>query len=171
MTPEELLANAARADAELVDASKRAVLTGIMTGAGTARTQHRFKNRSGDLERSIGYRVIAETDRGARGEFFANASYASFVDAGTAPHMIYAKAARGFVGPLPRGQSRSRKASASGRLTFRLSDGTWVSTPVVRHPGTRPEGFMGNAVLACEREMELELRKGRARAAVILVGG
>lgn len=150
MTPEQLLENAAAADVVLVNTIKRAVLVGVMTGATVARQDHRFKNRTGRLERSIGYRVISETERGAKGEFFADAPYASFVDGGTRPHDI-----------------RPRKKSA---LRFQVG-GKWIITKLVRHPGTRPEGFMGNALLAAQREMELEIRKGRVKAAKVLVGG
>ena len=150
MTPEELLANAARADVVLVDTIKRAVVVGVMTGANTARSDHRFKNRTGELERSIGWRIVRETERGGEGEFFANAEHASFVDGGTRPHEI-----------------RPRRAPA---LRFQIN-GVWISTQLVRHPGTRPEGFMGNALIEAERQMELEIRKGRVQAATVLVGG
>lgn len=150
MTPEELLENAARADAVLVDTVKRAVVVGVMTGANTARSDHRFVNRTGKLERSIGWRIVKETERGGEGQFYANAPYASFVDGGTRPHEI-----------------RPRRAAA---LVF-FVDGQKVVTQLVRHPGTRPEGFMGNATLAAQREMELEIRKGRVKAAETLVGG
>jgi len=150
VTPEDLLINAARADVVLVDTVKRAVVVGVMTGANVARSDHRFKNRTGKLEGSIGWRIVKETERGGSGEFYANAKYASFVDGGTRPHEI-----------------RPRRAPA---LRFRVN-GVWVTTQLVRHPGTRPEGFMGNALLAATREMELEIRKGRVKAAMVLVGG
>ena len=107
----------------------------IGIGATQARLSAAFQDRSGKLRASIrGVIKVAQTNR-VRGELQAGVSprarYASFVEEGTSPHTIEGN-------PL---------------LTFKLPDGTWVSTRKVQHPGTRPMFFMRAGAAAADRTL------------------
>jgi HK97 gp10 family phage protein len=67
------------------------------------------------------------------------AEYGVYVDQGTKPHVI-----------RPRGKNY---------LVFRASDGTWVRTTRVNHPGTKPTHFFTNAVKETEAEANDIMRK------------
>lgn len=78
-----------------------------------------FKNRSGNLRRSISGRV----DSAARGVVFVGSSapYGVYVESGTTPHMIY---------PTKR---RFLAFEINGKVVFARK---------VKHPGSRPFPFM-----------------------------
>ena len=130
---------------------RRGVSLGTREGADEARHKHPFKNRTGNLERSIAGRVTGSSSDEHRGEIVAGAKYASFVENGTRPHEI-------------------RPKRAGGVLRFVASDGAVVLTRRVMHPGTTALPFMGIAYLKCERVMIREIEVGVARAQRILDG-
>jgi hypothetical protein len=155
------------ADRALSNGVHTGVARAVDDGAREAREAHRFKNQTGTLEGSIAGYVITSAPGGAEGVIKADAPYASFVDAGTAPHLIYPKAGQDFVGPLPKGQSR-RRGAGGGLLTFIGSDGHWVSVHVVHHPGTPVDGFFCRAYLKAERVVLREIEIGVEKARQIL---
>ena len=139
---------------------RRAVNVAVDAGVSEAKSAHRYKDQSGDLTRSI--HAIRDLEASvARAEFSgaiaADEKYASFVEDGTKAHEIHAKASRALIGPLPKGQSRSRRKGVSGLLKWQGPDGRWYSKAVVHHPGTRPLPFMGIAYQKAERVLEAEL--------------
>lgn len=140
---------ALKAEVIIVAACKQAARVGCEVAERVAKTEHRFVNRTGALEASIGSSPPVPVKGGAIGTVFARRNYASFVDAGTRPHVIRAR----------------RKPF----LVFKVN-GVWVRAKQVNHPGTRPEGFMGNAVLKAEPYMNAEIEKGVVRANGVLGG-
>jgi len=162
---EELMRAAELADRQLVQDVASAVRTACRWGAAEARNTKKFKRQSGALEDSIdGYTVTAGPDF-VDGVVEAADQKASLLNDGTRPHDIHAKAARGTIGPLPKGQSRSRSKTTTGRLTFQTADGRWVSTPMVHHPGTSPDGFMNRGGAKAEEVLQQELADAAERAA------
>lgn len=152
---------------------RKAVSQGVTEGAEEARTRHVFKNRTGDLERSIVGRLTAtRTSVGASdgsnsrvgqwksinieggvdgaqfGEIKASMPYASFVENGTRPHLIEPKNGRWLAWEQPQGD--------------------WHFARRVNHPGTQPHPFMSLAYLKCERVMIREIELGVANAQKIL---
>ncbi|WP_394847397.1 hypothetical protein LZC95_08020 [Pendulispora brunnea] len=149
-----------------------AVDKGTSEGAHEARTNHRYEDRTAALTKSISGRVTGRAlgvGGAATGEIVAMAPYARYVDEGTAPHVIRPKAAKGFVGPLHRGQSRrSDKGAPRSLLIWVDQHGVKHAAPVVHHPGTKPYGFMAVAYIKCERVMVREIEIGIARARRII---
>jgi hypothetical protein len=111
---------------EAITATRQA----LRIGAQTARGQGNFQDRSGALRDSIrGIMLIAQLGF-AEGELQAGVSpdapYASFVEEGTAAHVI------------------------PGPVTFKGSDGQWRTLTDVQHPGARADLFMFAGALAAE---------------------
>src|SRR4051812_42822185 len=102
-------------------------------------TRH-YQDQTGLLTSRIKGYVEISIPGAAAGYFGAFTDYASFVDGGTKPHEIHGN-------PF---------------LTFKAKDGTWVTTRMVNHPGTKPDGFMGRAFLKAER---VQLREVEVAAA------
>jgi hypothetical protein len=86
--------------------------------------------KTGHLAQSI----VKEIDEDGNATLRALASYAVYVENGTAPHEI-------------------RPANASV-LAFQAMGGKMVFTKLVRHPGTRPNPFMQHAVDAAREKVE-----------------
>lgn len=89
-----------------------------------AKEQHRFKARTGRLERSVNTRVADA----ATGVVFLNentAPYAPFVHRGTRAHII---------------EPRKKKL-----LRWVNRRGQWRSSYLVHHPGTKPDPFLHEA--------------------------
>lgn len=151
---------------------RKAVSLGVTEGAEEARSQHRFKNKTGELEKSIVGRVTASrTSVGASGgtnvprsesvrtaldpndgahfgEIKAGAKYASFVENGTRSHII-----------VPVRKFWLRWVEVGGGVRFAKR---------VRHPGTKPYGFMAQAYLKCERVMIREVERSVDAAQQVL---
>jgi len=144
-----------------------AVVDGVREGAHEARTNHRFKNRTGRLERGIYGRTTNRGPDFCNGEIGSTEAYSSFVENGTRPHVIRPKEGHGFKGPLKEGQSR-RAATDIGthRVALRWVDGgRTVFARVVHHPGTQPQPFMSLAYFKCERVMLATIERAFAKAA------
>lgn len=162
------------AQRELSEGLRRGVRMGVDEGATEARTRHNFKSRTGEADRHTRGRMLGETHGAAVGEIMCDVLYASFLSDGTKPHEIRPKEGHGFTGPLQRGQSR-RKSNDIG--THRVSL-RWYDDPsslsgvhfarVVRHPGTKPDPFMGLAFLKAERVVIREVDVAVERAIKIM---
>lgn len=166
---EQLAHDWVRVDHAVHAGCRSGVDLGTREGAHDARAGHRFKNRTGKLERSIDGSLTEVRSDEIKGVIIAKARYASFVENGTRPHEIRPKAGAGFVGPLPKGQSRRRGSGAKAVLAWQ-SGGVWHFARRVMHPGTTALPFMGIAYLKCERVMIREIEVGVARAQRILDG-
>lgn len=143
----------------LAEGCRQAVQMAVDEGVREAKTVHKYRDRTGNLTRSI--RGVLDTyDRlGARGTIVAGAEYASFVENGTRPHEIWPKAGHGEIGPLRAGQSRRAKndiGTARVALRWYASDGVHFAR-MVHHPGTIPFPFMGPALHKAERVLEREI--------------
>jgi hypothetical protein len=125
----------------LSDAIRRAVRLAIDEGVREAINTRRYQDQTGLLTSRISGYVEVSTPGGAAGYLGAFTKYASFVEGGTRPHEI-----RG--NPL---------------LTFKASNGQWVTTHLVHHPGTRPDGFVGRGFLKAERVILREVELGVAQ--------
>lgn len=140
---------------ELRATCRKAVERGLDRGVVVARTEHAYKDRTGNLTRSIRPKFVPRRDDAAEGELLADDPKASFVENGTRPHIIRPKVGYGTTGPLPEGQSRRAVTDiGTHRVALRwYVGGRPVFARFVRHPGTKPFPFMGPAYLAMERKM------------------
>lgn len=127
---------------------RRGVSMGVKEGASEAKARHRFKNRTGALERSIVGEVTGSSDDEHRGQIAAWRKYASFVEEGTRPHVILPRNAKLLHWEEPQGDHHFARR--------------------VNHPGTTALPFMGIAYLRCERVMIREIEIGIAQAQAIL---
>lgn len=109
--------------------------TAIDEGAKLAAQTHRYEDQTGLLTSRIKGFVEISVPGAAVGVLGAFTDYASFVEGGTRPHEIHGN-------PF---------------LTFKAKDGSWVTTTMVHHPGTKPYGFMGDAYLKAERVLIREI--------------
>jgi HK97 gp10 family phage protein len=101
----------------------------LRTVADDARMHHRFREKSGSVERSIRYDVSGS---GLAGRVFLDtgiSKHAEYVHEGTRPHPI----------PKP-GNPRNRKA------LYWVSGGKAFFARSVKHPGTKPDPFLTSAV-------------------------
>lgn len=137
-----------RAAARLGDLPRRAVDAATREGHLEAINTRRYKDQTGRLTGSIKGFVEISTWGAATGWVVARQPYASFVDAGTRPHEIHGN-------PF---------------LTFKARDGSWVTTRMVHHPGTKPDGFMGRAFHKIERVLLREVEVGIAEMQRFLDG-
>jgi len=114
-----------------------AVQAAVTEAANEARNTRRYQDQTGLLTSRIRGFVEVSAPGGATGIIGAFTDYASFVDSGTKAHEI-----------------RARRVP---RLIFKTRDGQWVSTEVVQHPGTAPDGFVGRAFQKAERVLVREV--------------
>ncbi len=117
------------------DGVRRAVKMAVEEGAREGINTRHYQDQTGLLTSRIRGFVEISTPGGAVGVLGAFTHYASYVDAGTRPHEI-----RG-----------------NPWLVFKTKDGQWVRTHLVRHPGTKADGFMGRAFLKAERVLLREV--------------
>ena len=102
----------------------RAVKASAVHVQDRAQDNHKFKSRTGDLERSVDVRFSVG---GAVGEVFLNmgiASHGPFVHQGTRPHEIFPK------------HRTMLRFTAGGRFVFAKK---------VNHPGTKKDAFLYKA--------------------------
>lgn len=122
------------------DAVRSGVDKAVKEGAAEAIQTHRYQDQTGRLTGSIRGYVEVSAPGGATGLIVALTDYASFVDAGTRPHVI----------------------EGNPFLTFKGRDGQWVTVRSVQHPGTKPDGFLGRALQKAERVLIREVEIGVA---------
>ena len=142
---------------DLENAGAKASQAGAKAGAAYAKQNHKFKNRSGTLEASIGWKKLVDRGTNPASEFFATAEWALFVDEGTKAHPI---------DPKP--------GNATGMMWWNdpHPDGPLVHATHVNHPGTwgnsQPDRFMarasGAAEVVTEQVLEVEVAAACARA-------
>lgn len=123
------------------------VRVAVESGAAYAKANHVWKSRTGELEGSTVGRMDVVTQNGAAGTIEATAKHASYMERGTPPHVIRPKEGEGFVGPLPKGQSRRKKDDiGTHRAALRwVQDGQTRFAAVVHHPGTEAMPFIDPA--------------------------
>jgi hypothetical protein len=138
------IAEAARVISE---ALRDGVRDACADGAAEARSTHKYQDRTGGLTASISGRVLVSTPGAALGEIRATKEYASYVEGGTAPHVI-----------------EPRRA---GALRFQIGGRTVFATKV-NHPGTQPKPFMAQAHLKAERVLQARIEAGIERARKII---
>lgn len=114
---------------------RQGLATSLEEGERQAKTRHRYEDQTGLLTSRIKGYVEISVPGAAQGILGAFTDYASFVEGGTRPHEIHGN-------PF---------------LTFKAKDGTWVTTRMVHHPGTKPYAFMGDALLKTERVLIREV--------------
>lgn len=151
---------AQRAPSVLGAAAARVVKAACEEGAAEARRVHAYKDRTGNLTKSIHGELTFATRGEAEGEITAGgrkAPYAVFVEEGTKPHEIRPKLGRLEEGPLAPGQSRGRANAGKSMLAWQGPGGDWRFAKRVKHQGTSPHPFMGPALLKAERVAEREL--------------
>lgn len=127
---------------------RQGLATALEEGERQAKTQHRYEDQTGLLTSRIRGYVEISIPGAAQGVLGAFTDYASFVEGGTKPHEIHGN-------PF---------------LTFKAKDGTWVTTRMVHHPGTKAYAFMGDAALKAERVLIRELELGVAELQRLLDG-
>lgn len=121
----ELLQFCDLAPSKASEAVRAAMDRELSRAAAEARSSSAFKDRTGALRKSIGYKVEGTSLLdGIEGTLFATAPHAIFIEDGTRPHTI-----------LPKGQYLRFK---SGRR--------WVFAKRVDHPGIRARNFLKSAI-------------------------
>lgn len=126
----------------------RAVQTAIEDGVGEAKRVRTFKDRTGDLYRSIVARMWGGEDAlGAEGTMEATAPYASFVENGTRAHIIEPKRRKMLAWFNDARDEAGRFAAGRGVIFAHR----------VQHPGTRPMPFMGPAYLKAQAVLEAQI--------------
>ena len=143
-----------------------AVKAAVEEGAEEARTKHQYKDQTGALTKSIKGVMQGAGSESAQGYIAATDNKASWIENGTAPHVILPKS--GLHGPLPKGQShRGEGDIGTTRVALRWKgpDGRTHFAKIVRHPGGKPYPFMGPAYLKAQRVLvrEIEVAIDKAR--------
>lgn len=152
----------------LENAAEDAANDGAAAALEHAKATTKFRDRSGALRGSIGFAAARRVGKWWDALVQATAKHAAHVEWGTRAHPIVAKAARGFVGPLERGQSRARSKNVRGVLIFYWAKiGQWVVTRKVNHPGTEPTWFMSLAARRGYYAMIDSAKRVEARIAAI----
>ena len=122
--------------ADMYAGAEVAVNKAAEKGAETAKTVHRWKDKTGFLSAHIGWQPLPHINAEPRAEFFAEAEYASFINWGTKPHPIEGSPLA-WREPYP--------------------DGDWVVTTHVNHPGTVPDPFMTDGPYSADIVAKSEL--------------
>jgi hypothetical protein len=137
-----------RAPGVLITEIDRAAKVGLTRIKRSAQQRHRFKRKSGSLERSV--KVDYKTMRRPGGGIHLDkgvAPYASHVHQGTRPHIIRKKHAKAL--------------RWVGKGGFRFAK-------QVRHPGTRPDQFLYQAARRGRAKLRDEIIKGIVRGLKIV---
>lgn len=147
------------------------VRLGVKEGIDEALRTRRWKDRTGNTaQKTRGYLTEQVEEGNARGVMECAMPHGSFLADGTPAHEI-----------RPRAWSRAAKVSQNQKLRVKSDVGTnrvalrWYDAGgdahfarVIKHPGTKPDPFMANAYLKCERVCIREVELGVARAQAIL---
>lgn len=119
-------AKLARIRAELHESLQRSLALAGSQAVQNAKATDRFRDRTGDLRKSVRYQPGPGPYRGS---VIADKRYAFWVENGTEPHIIRARNARYL------------RFEVNGEVFFRKS---------VRHPGTKPTHFLRDAARAVD---------------------
>lgn len=133
--------------AHLLRVAREAPMEAAIEGQNQAIARRRYKDRTGILTGRAYVRPTVPTADGGAAEMVWPVRYASFVDAGTPAHEIRPKR-RAFL----------RFGDAASPIFARA----------VRHPGTKPTGFAGDAATIAERVLIREIEVGFRELATIL---
>lgn len=143
-----------------VERTRRTIKLGIARGVGKAAAEGaqeakrsgRFKNRTGELRRSIVARFLSDTGASVEWEILSPARYSKFIEEGTRPHDIWPKAGHGLKGPLRSGQTRRATGKGPhehivgrGQALRFMVGGRWVFARMVHHPGAAADPYMSQA--------------------------
>lgn len=144
MDPEFDLSDVKRAcdegNAHLLGVARQAPLDAAVEGQNRAIANRRYQDRTGKLSGTAFVSAPSQSEDGAEVKMVWPASYASFVDGGTRPHEI-----------------RPRRAAS---LRFDGSGGNPIFARAVKHPGTRPTSFAGEAAQIAERVLIRDVESG-----------
>jgi len=111
-----------------------AVGEAVAEGAKTARSTHRFVNRTGDAEASIEAGNVSHSSEGATAQIECSVPYAAVLANGSKAHVIEAK--------------------DGGMLAWQGEGGDWRRAKRVNHPGTKADPFMDNAMAKADATLE-----------------
>jgi len=114
-----------RAPDSTVEEMRRAILESCRLVQQGAREKHKFRARTGMLERAIDYHVDISKCEGVIEIDSAVAPYGKWVHQGTSPHLI-----------VPKNKQSLRWAGAGGKFIFAKK---------VHHPGTKKDEFLYEA--------------------------
>ncbi len=128
-----------RATEDFQAGAKQALGQSVALALREARATQAFKDRTGELRRSIVSFRRSDWAAGIK----ATAKHAAYVEYGTEPHRIEAR------------KARSLRFVSAGEIRFRRS---------VQHPGTKPTHFMERAGDAGRTALEEMLLRAIARA-------
>lgn len=156
--------------------------TGV-TGAAAKAVAHAkahgpFRNRTGNLRRSIHAEPAAQSARQAECWFVSPQFYALFVEEGTRPHEIWPKAIRGTPKAQRRPGQTVRQLDDIGTTRVALrwfvggdgtpgNEGTAVFARMVNHPGGKPYPYMRPARNFAESWLLEEFERGFFRIQAI----
>lgn len=143
MDPEFDLSDVKRAcvegNAHLLRVARQSPLDAAVEGQNRAIANRRYQDRTGRLSGTAFVSAPSESEGGAEVKMVWPVPYASFVDGGTKPHEI-----------------RPRR-----RAFLRFGDATApIFARVVKHPGTRPTSFAGEAAQIAERVLVRDVESG-----------
>jgi len=124
---DELQSDWRRASDALVNGLRSGVNRSVEEGAREAKTTHKFKNRTGDAERSIRPVTLSTNAESIVSEIICDVPYAVILDGGSKPHEITPRRGRWLAWENPDAQ------------------GDWHFARKVHHPGTKPDPFFANA--------------------------
>jgi hypothetical protein len=96
-----------------------------------------FTSRTGKTAGSFALVARGEMGMAIR----SRSKVAVIIDEGSKAHVIRPKAARGFVGPLPQGQTRGRRKTPGQVLAFTIG-GRTIFRRSVNHPGTKAKHYV-----------------------------
>lgn len=157
---------------ELWRGTRDAVVSACIEAPRYALEVRQWKDRTGEAARRTRGYITSLTDSGATGMVESDVHYASYLDAGTAPHEIkpldYHWGDNRYSHPTSRvtGRRAENVTAGAGRGSFLrfMVGGRVVFARMVHHPGTRGDAYMGRAYLKAERVMLREVDEAVARA-------
>lgn len=160
----------ARVPHELATATAHAAGEGVKF----AKSHAPFKDRSGNLRRSIHVEHTSSGARDAEASFISPQFYAVFVEKGTKAHDIYPKAAHGTPkAQLRKGQSvREKTDIGTHRVALRWYPGGDNSGKPrfarwLRHKGSKPYPYMQPAQEAARAELLTQLELAAMRLGAV----
>lgn len=145
--------------AQRIRSAQSAVKVAAEEALAQAMGRRRFKSRTGNLVGKATAGPVTTDATGGESVMSWPVSYASFVDAGTAPHAIRPRLGAGVSGPAQPGQGRRSRGRGRAFLRFEIG-GRVIYARAVHHPGTRATGFAGDAAMTAERLVVREVEVG-----------
>lgn len=121
-----------------------------------------FKDRTGQLRATINTTAIGWMGNTFWMQIHAPMPYAHFVDVGTKPHDILPMASYSWGGlkRRPRGPGTESVVGRGYALRWKDEGGGEHFARRVHHPGTQPNNFFANAIVATRNRLARELFNG-----------